>query len=104
MSLAKAVGTSDHNLQVDRAIDCVRRMLNEHEQRISKVSQSWQEWRLTQEKVERINNFIEEVNEYEWIISGLPRVEIFLEAIINGRLCRARFLELNFRLLSVRYA
>ncbi len=61
VATAKSVHTSDHNLQADKAIDCVRRTLTEHERRISKVSQTWQEWQQSQEHVDRINNVIEEV-------------------------------------------
>ena len=62
ISGAKSIGTSDHHLNDEKAIDCVRNLLDEHEKRISKLSQHWSAWQQSQSGGQQVNQVLHEVS------------------------------------------
>uniref|UniRef100_A0A914BWB4 Ig-like domain-containing protein n=1 Tax=Acrobeloides nanus TaxID=290746 RepID=A0A914BWB4_9BILA len=72
VSNAKAVGTQDLHLNVDQAIDSVRSILVEHENRFSQLTHKWQDWQKSKGEAKRSLQVLEEI--HIWQIDTSERI------------------------------
>lgn len=91
IATAKSVGEVDADLKVGEAIDSVRRVLEEHEEKFSTVTESWQRWQQVRTQEQKVVHIIEEVQMWQEDTLEIIRVmEEKVERVKKSKLVQER--------------
>ncbi|CAJ0939623.1 unnamed protein product, partial [Mesorhabditis belari] len=61
ISRAQQASTTDRSLKIDKAIESVRNVLMEHEQKFTEITQKWTTWEQQKTSNKKLQNVIEEI-------------------------------------------